>query len=101
PEDAGKGLALNATEILVSNLALQLCIEGIRLGFARGEDLVKIGEGRRLGLAETQSDPDGRAVLRRHRPPINSGRLRARARTDRVRAALDQVVVEAVLVPMP
>ena len=56
PKDAGESLALNAAEVLVQHLALQLGVEGVRLGFAQAEDLLEIGEG--CGLGRTQAQPD-------------------------------------------
>ena len=100
PKDAGESLALNAAEVLVQHLALQPGIESVGLGFAQAEDLVEIGEGCGLGQARAQPDPDGDAVARRNGPPVDTGRLGALVRTDRVLAARHQIFVETVLAQM-
>ena len=87
PKDARESLALNAAQVLVQHLGLQLGIESVGLGFAQAEDLVEIGEGCGLGRARAQPDPDGGAGARRNGPPVDGGRLRALMRTDRVLAA--------------
>jgi hypothetical protein len=49
PQDAGEGLALDAAQVLIPHLALQPGIEPVRLRLALAEDLIEVGEGRRLG----------------------------------------------------
>src|SRR5713226_8938623 len=100
PKDARESLALNAAQVLVHHLALQLGIEGIRLGFAQAEDLLESGEGCGLGRAQAQPDPDGGAGARRNGSPVDTGRLRALMRTDRVLVAAHQIIVETVLAQM-
>src|SRR6266851_2898332 len=100
PKDARESLALNAAEVLVQHLALQLGIESVGLGFAQAKDLLEIGEGCGLGWAQAQPDPDGGAGARRNGSPVDTGRLRALMRTDRVLVAAHQIIVETVLAQM-
>src|SRR5262249_47404978 len=98
PEDARERLALNAAEVIIRDLALQIGIEGVCLGFAPIENPVEIGEGvlPRFALAEPYADRA--AVARRNGSPIDAGRLRAGAAADGTLVTPHDIVVKAVLV---